>query len=225
MTATEQRVRALEAYEAAQQNGADWRAIADMLAAVVPKPKRAQTGPEFCEYTAAQHKGRGNLFHANISALFEFADGVVIAAPLRHRCSKPMPDWARAARFAVRFYRLKLARELLDVTGREWGCLTPCAEEVYATKCAIPELVAALDESRGVMPDLERLNAATSELREGHEFMAGWDGPDIKETVLVMLYGTTDDDTTQANPKPESPKVRFVERDGKPGYLVNVAAE
>ena len=188
MNAMQKRVFAIDAYASAQA-GADWQAIANALAAVIPTPKAAKAGPEFCEYTAAQHKGRGNLFHANISALFEFADGVVIAAPLRHRCSMPMPDWARAARFAVRFYRLKLARELLDVTDREWGCLTPCAEEAYATKCAIPEIVAALDESRGVMPDLGQINAATHALREGHEFMAGWDGSNLKEAALAALYG------------------------------------
>ncbi len=189
-TATEKRARALEAYEAAQQNGADWRAIAAMLADVIPKPKAAaQAGPEWCEYTPAQHQGRGKTFRANVSALFEFADGVVIGAPLRHRCSKPAPDWSRAARFAVRFYRLGLARELMGVTGGRWGNVCQGAEEIYATKCKVPAIIDALDESRDVRPDLERINTSTAALREGREFMSDMDGPDLKEAALTALYG------------------------------------
>ncbi len=187
-TATENRAAALEAFSTAQ-NGADWQAIAAMLADVVPKAKKAQSGPEFCEYTMAQHKGRGAMFRANISALFEFADGTMIAAPLRHRCSRAVPDWSRAARFAIRFYRLKLARELLDVTGRDWGIMGQGREEIYATGCQVPEFINALDESRDVRPDLKRINAATQTLRDGQEFMSGMDGPDMKEATLTALYG------------------------------------
>ncbi len=188
MSATEKRAAALEAFSAAQ-NGADWQAIAAMLADVVPKAKKAQSGPEFCEYTTAQHKGRGAMFRANISALFEFADGTMIAAPLRHRCSNTMPDWSRAARFAVRFYRLKLARELLDVTGGTWGNVCQGREEIYAAGCAVPAIVDALDESRDVRPDLEQINTATAALREGFTFMSDMDGPDLKEAALTALYG------------------------------------
>ena len=189
MTATEKRAAALAAYVTAQQHGADWRVIADMLADVIPKPKTARAGPEWCEYTAAQHKGRGGSFRPNLSAMFAFADGVVIAAPLRHRCSTPAPDWARAARFAVRFYRLGLARELMGVTGGSWGNVCQGREEIYATGCAVPEFAGALDESRDVQPDLERLNATTAALREGREFMADMAGPDLKEAALTALYG------------------------------------
>ena len=190
MTATQKRAAALEAYETAPQNGTDWRAIAAMLADVIPRVKTvAKAGPEWCEYTAAQHKGRGGSFRSNISALFEFADGAMIAAPLRHRFGKPAPDWSRAARFAVRFYRLGLARELLDVTEREWGSVTQCREEVYASECQVPAFVDALDESRDVRPDMERINAETSSLRDGHAFMEGMDGADMKEAALTALYG------------------------------------
>lgn len=213
MTVTEKRAKALEAYEAAQQNGADWRAIAEMLADVIPKPKprKTQTGPEWCEYTAAQHKGRGKMFHANKSAIFEFADGAIIAAPLRHRCSKPMPDWARAARMAVRFYRVKLARELLDVTERTWGCPNPSREEIHSTGCRVPEFTDALDESRNVRPDMERLNAATAAFREGHAFMAGMDGPDLKEAALTALYGPRWA-IPEAKPAPDARYASHVER-------------
>ncbi len=196
-SATEKRAAALEAYEAASNSGkaasnsgADWRAIAAMLANVIPRVKTsAKAGPEWCEYTPAQHKGRGKTFRANVSALFEFADGVVIGAPLRHRCSKPAPDWARAARFAVRFYRLKLARELMDVTGGTWGWSGQGREEIYATGCAVPAIVDALDESRDVRPDVRKINAVTRSLRRGHAFMADMEGPDLKEAALAALYG------------------------------------
>ena len=178
MTLADKRATALAAYETAQQNGGNWEAVATMLADLIPKPKAtAKAGPEWCEYTAAQHKGRGRLFHANMSAWFEFADGTMIRAPMRHRCNLSTPDWAGAARFAVRFYRLKLARELLDVTGGAWGNVCQCREETYAAECQVPEFVDAIDETRDVRPDLERLNAATSTLREGHAFMAGMDWP------------------------------------------------
>lgn len=189
-TTTEKRAAALEAYESAQQNGADWRAIAAMLANVIPRVKTsAKAGPEWCEYTPAQHQGRGKTFRANVSALFEFADGTVIGAPLRHRCSKPAPDWSRAARFAVRFYRLKLARELMGVTGGAWGSVCQGAEEIYATKCKVPAIVDALDESRDVRPDLRKLNAVTRSLRRGHAFMSDMEGADLKEAALAALYG------------------------------------
>ena len=188
--ATEKRAAALEAYETAPQNGTDWRAIAAMLADVIPRVKTsAKAGPEWREYTPAQHQGRGKTFRANVSALFEFADGTMIAAPLRHRCSKPAPDWSRAARFAVRFYRLGLARELLDVTGGTWGSVCQGAEEIYATGCKVPAIVDALDESRDVRPDLRKINAVTRSLRKGHAFMADMEGADLKEAALAALYG------------------------------------
>ena len=188
MNATEKRVAAIEAFNAAP-TGADWQAIASLLAAALPTPKQTKAGPEWCEYTPAQHQGRGKTFRANVSALFEFADGTMIAAPLRHRCSKPAPDWSRAARFAVRFYRLGLARELMGVTGGTWGSVCQGAEEIYATGCKVPAIVDALDESRDVRPDLRKLNAVTRSLRRGHAFMSDMEGPDLREAALAALYG------------------------------------
>jgi len=188
-TATEARAAALAAFNGAPP-GADWKAIAAMLADAIPKPRaKPESGPEWCEYTQAQHRGRGKVFRANISALFEFAGRQMIAAPLRHRCDKPAPDWARAARFAVRFYRLNLARELLDLTGRDWGNVRQSQEEIYAAGCQVPEFTDALDESRNVRPDLGKLNAATSDLRSGREFMKGIEGPDLRQATLTALYG------------------------------------
>jgi hypothetical protein len=189
MTISEKRAQGLAIYDRAAQHGIEsvsesWEEIAAILAGLVPRPKpKPATGAEWCEYTPAQHKGRGKMFHANCSALFAFSDGVVIAAPIRHRVNMDMPDWARAMRCAVRFYRLKLAKQLLEDTGGSWGCIRPSREEEYAASCRVPEIVDAVDETRGVVPDIARLNESTADIRNGQPF----DG--CKALEFAEMYG------------------------------------
>ena len=132
------------------------------------------------------------MFLPNLSACFEFADGAIVMTPLRQRRNKPMPDWARAARFAIRFYRLRMAQKLFDITGGHWGGIHPSSEERYSQLCLVPAFVGALDESRNVSPDIARMNAATADLRDGKPFLADIDGnnlEDARESVLIALYG------------------------------------
>lgn len=191
-TIAEKRLSALAVFANAESGKDTWESAARALAAVMPAPKQRPAdpdGPEWCEYTAAEHKGRGKLFRSNCSALFEFADGRCVHVPLRHRNSKDLPDWSRATRFAVRFYRLTIAARILELTGGAWGSLGLSREERLANICRVPEIVGAMDESRGVSPDIESANASTAELRDGEYDFWGSDLESDPVAIKVAIWG------------------------------------
>jgi hypothetical protein len=155
---------ALAAYTAACETPdlADWQAIAAMLAQhLQPKARRtkaeaADTG-EWCEYTEAQRKGRGGSFLASRRADFLFADGVVITVSIAHRINLDKPDWEKAARCAVSFYK---AKRYTSGNGF-WYSLEISEGERASYAMPVPEIVEAVDVTRNVLADLARCNAAT----------------------------------------------------------------
>jgi hypothetical protein len=161
---------ALAAYTAACETPdlADWQAIAAMLAQhLQPKARRTKTEAadtgEWCEYTEAQRKGRGGSFLASRRADFLFADGVVITVSIAHRINLDKPDWAKAARCAVSFYKAKRWAKA-DVTGDVWAkryALHISQGERDSYALPVPEIVEAVDVTRNVLADLARCNAAT----------------------------------------------------------------
>ena len=111
------RETAVAMYQAACDGDAtDWRAVAEALFATMPKAKAPKAKPdtvpvaEWGSYSDAQNKGRGNMFHAGRVAEFLFEDGEAIRVTLSHRLNKDAPNWERAARCAVAFWRAKVAR-------------------------------------------------------------------------------------------------------------------
>jgi hypothetical protein len=179
--------QALDLYREACQTGGDWRSIADALALHVKAP-RATPAPkgdgEWCEYTDAMHKGRGSMFLAGNAADVTFADGMVIRVSLRHRRGKPLPDWARAMRCAVRFYRAKMAhRRRIEVLAQlppdkprvsvesylwhqnERAARAQEAGEAWAAAQPVPKIMGAVDCTRGARVDVAKANAATERLR------------------------------------------------------------
>ena len=175
-TAPSTKASALSAYSAAvaSPDMADWQAIAAMLAQhLAPKPKKAiefEAG-EWCEYTEAQRKGRGGLFHASRCATFMFADGASINVSLCHRMSLDLPDWARAARCAVSFYKAKRSAAVLRAmnnfrpgyrSGQYHHYMAHDSRADMETRALpVPEIVDAVDVTRNVVADVGRCNAAT----------------------------------------------------------------
>lgn len=123
---------------------------------------------EWGTYTDKQHRnGRGRMWAANNYAEWTFEDGRTILTPLRHHTKKPEPDWQRAARCAVRFYRLKIAAALIRRNGSAWGCPMPGPEERHAAFCQVPAFARGVDPGRGAEVDVEKANSATHALRYG----------------------------------------------------------
>jgi len=157
---------ALSAYRAACEapDSADWRAVADALAEHFPKPRKVKELPqdagEWCEYTPAMHKGKGGAFEASRQAEIMFADGAVIRVQLGHKKGKPMPDWARACRCAVHFYRAKIMARM-----RRGFDLDMETSEAYAMAYAVPVIVLGVDLTRAAEVSLTQANAATEALR------------------------------------------------------------
>ena len=154
---------ALAAYSAACESPdmADWQAIAAMLAQhLQPKARRTKTEAadtgEWCEYTDAQRKGRGGSFLASRRADFMFADGVVITVSIGHRINLDKPDWAKAARCAVSFYK---AKRWAKSGGSYWVGISEGERASYAM--FVPEIVEAVDVTRNVTADIAKCNAAT----------------------------------------------------------------
>lgn len=175
---------ALAAYSAACETPdmADWQAIAAMLAQhLQPKARRAKTEVadtgEWCEYTDAQRKGRGSSFLASRRADFMFADGVVITVSIGHRINLDKPDWLRAAKCAVSFYKAKRAHMVLralnewefgrDSLGRRTAYVTrhkmahDSRADLDSRAMPVPEIVEAVDVTRNVTADIAKCNAAT----------------------------------------------------------------
>lgn len=193
-TATDKRRAALVMYHAAALDpAADWRAVADALAACLPALKAAAPAPdldaapalEWASYTDAQRKGKGTLFQPGRRAVFTFADGEQITVSLIHRANLALPDWARAARCAVSFYKAKRARNFLrlvagevrkrgpyDTAGLPYGNQAESHAEEYANGCAVPAIISATDLGRNVSPDIERCNIETAAMREGPRYLA-----------------------------------------------------
>ena len=156
------RETAVAMYHAACDGHAtDWRAVAEALFATMPKAKAAAKikpdAAEWGSYSDAQTKGRGNLFHAGRVAEFLFEDGEAIRVTLSHRVGKDVPDWARAARCAVSFWRAKQM-------SRHGGVF---AEEKRVTCLSVPAFAAIIDAARNVDPDLDRANSETAAFRMG----------------------------------------------------------
>ncbi len=193
-TATDKRRAALAMYHAATYDPAlaDWRAVADALASVLPALKVAapahvqDAAPalEWASYTDAQRRGKGGLFHPSRKAVFRFADGQQITVSLIHRSNLALPDWARAARCAVQFYKAKRARNFLvligqtfkpglrDAGGPAYGNAVESDAESYANSCEVPLILEARDLARDVTADLDRCNAETAVMREGPRYLA-----------------------------------------------------
>ena len=134
MTLAEKRADALALFDGAGA-GADWRSIATALAGVIPRPKsRAVTAAdgEWGDDGFAARLTKTNYVRGRAS--FTFADGRCVVVNLLWRKGKKAPDWARAARFAVRFYR----------------------RGTWATP---PRITAAVDHERGVSGSLSLINA------------------------------------------------------------------
>lgn len=166
---------AIAAYSAACETPdiADWQAIAAMLAQhLQPKARRAKTDVadtgEWCEYTDAQRKGRGSSFLASRRADFMFADGVVITVSIGHRINMDKPDWEKAARCAVSFYKAKrwakapnkanwTHYDLTEERAIELGLMW----ESRSYSMPVPEIVEAVDVTRNVTADIAKCNAAT----------------------------------------------------------------
>lgn len=157
----------------------DWRSVAHMLSALLPKPKAdaqpdlaAASGLEWCSYTAAQAKGNASSFYGQRWASFRFADGQTVTVSMRHKKSLDLPDWHRAARCAVAFYKAARARNFLQLVGGRYGNAAPSLEEIYANGCAVPPIVAAHDLTRDTDADLALCNAATESDREGPRYLS-----------------------------------------------------
>lgn len=181
---------AIETLETDQDYLIDWHDVALALAAVMPKTKAAKSDVaadrgEWNCYTEAQSRGTHRAFRSGRQADFRFADGTIIRVQLRHRNNQDMPDWARAARCAVAFYKAKRARGFLVLTGMTassyrfkasngllYGNLSDNAAEAYAKSCAVPAIVEAVDLSRDAKVDVAKANAETQEVREGPRYLA-----------------------------------------------------
>jgi hypothetical protein len=155
---------ALAAYTAACETPdlADWQAIAAMLAQhLQPKARRTKTEAadtgEWCEYTEAQRKGRGGSFLASRRADFMFADGAVITVSIGHRINLDKPDWAKAARCAVSFYKAKRYTS----GGLFWYTTEISEGERDSYALPVPEIVDAVDVTRNVTAEIVKCNAAT----------------------------------------------------------------
>jgi hypothetical protein len=174
---------ALAAYSAAcaSPDLADWQAIAAMLAQhLAPKARapKAESAGEWYEYTQSERGGRGGAFNASRRADFLFADGTVISVSLCHKMTIAAPDWARAARCAVSFYKSKRAHMVLRALN-EWKFVRDYDDngepvQVARHKMAhdsradldsrsmpVPEIVEAVDVTRNVTADVAKCNAAT----------------------------------------------------------------
>ena len=170
------RETAVAMYQAACDGDAtDWRAVAEALFATMPKAKAAaKVKPDAAEwgsYSDAQNKGRGNMFHAGRVAEFLFEDGEAIRVTLSHRLDKDAPNWERAARCAVAFWRAKVACKLYRMNrdmrpGYGSGQLLAECER-YADALAVPAFAAIIDVARNVEPDLDRANSETASYRMG----------------------------------------------------------
>jgi hypothetical protein len=171
-------VSALALYQAALASDApDWRAVADAFFAEAPKPRKARAKAaddrgEWADY--ADNKGAANAFHGDRTALFTFADGQEIRVQLSHKKNKAAPDWARAARCAVSFYKARRARQMLkaiDGDDARYGATRLDMIELYCAMCAVPDVVAAVDQARGVSCDIGAANDHTAQARAGEAYM------------------------------------------------------
>jgi hypothetical protein len=174
---------ALAAYSAAcaSPDLADWQALAAMLAQhLAPKARapKAESAGEWCEYTQSQRSGRGGAFHTSRRADFLFADGTVISVSLCHKMTIAAPDWARAARCAVSFYKAKRSAMILRALNN-WSWFSEPDADGIRRRCvrhrmdydgqvdrdaqalSVPEIVDAVDVTRNVTADLAKCNAAT----------------------------------------------------------------
>jgi hypothetical protein len=170
---------ALAAYVAACEDtdSADWCAIAAMLAQCLEPKARASkqsASGEWCEYTQAQRSGRGGSFHASRRADFLFADGVVITVSLCHKMSMAAPDWARAARCAVSFYKAKRSHMVLRaLNNRGWASgyehqhimAYDGPVDRQSRAMPVPEIVEAVDVTRNVLADVAQCNQVTMQDR------------------------------------------------------------
>lgn len=175
---SERRAEALALYDEASANpdSANWQAVADALAAVTPRPKKAEpskfnvaTGLEWEAYTPAMRRQRGYQYRSARAAKFRFADGVIVRAPLRHHSKRERPDWERASRMAVHFWRTNAATAVRRLAKLEtWG-----EAERYAKGLEVPPIIGATDETRGSTVDPGQANETTAELRRGNsKFLA-----------------------------------------------------
>lgn len=150
--------------------------IAEALASVVPKPREPVEAPsnsgEWAEYTPAQRRGRGSNFHPGRVASFRFADGEIIRVNLSHKATLDQPDWAKATRVAVMFYKARRSRNFLRLVGDKPGCTQLTHAEEYADTCLVPEIVEGIDETRGTKVDVAMANAHTSDRREGPAYLS-----------------------------------------------------
>ncbi|WP_029002738.1 hypothetical protein [Azorhizobium doebereinerae] len=163
-TALERRTVALAAYDAAKLDPvADWRTVADMLAAALPAPraKGAPAAPEAepaPEFTAWEDHAIPRNFRSDLPSpvvVFTFADGTEVRAPAVTAKRKPL-NIGRAARVACEFYRNRvLCRS---------GLLKAYPEGIRAV-VVVPAIISI--EAPGALYDIGDANERTKELRGG----------------------------------------------------------
>jgi hypothetical protein len=136
------------------------------LKAAAPAPDLdAAHALEWASYTDAQRKGKGTLFKPGRRAVFTFADGEQITVSLIHRANLALPDWARAARCAVSFYKAKRARAFLRLVAGEVRKRGPYdtaglgnqAGRTIRHGCAVPAIISQPIWPQ-LSPDLDRCN-------------------------------------------------------------------
>ncbi len=161
-TAVERRTVALAAYDAAKLDPvADWRAIADMLAAAFPAPRAkgaAQEANAASEFTAWEDHAISQAYRSDLPSpvvVFTFADGTVVRAPAVTAKRKPL-NIGRATRVACEFYR---GRVLCRA-----GLMKAYPDGLRAV-VVVPAITSI--EAPGAVYDIPDANARTMELRAG----------------------------------------------------------
>lgn len=176
-TVTERRESAMAIYAAASDlpDLADWQAVADALASVMPKAKAKKPDPvndgEWREYPATKLRQRGTQFHPNRRARFVFSDGTEVDVSLLHHCKEDAPDWSRAARFACTMWRSKTANRLGRIVDGYGNQFTDMID-----KFPVPEIVSSRDLTRDVLASPSKCNAASEGYRTGEgDWPETWD--------------------------------------------------
>lgn len=157
--ATDRRALAILAYDnaTAAPDGANWRAVADLLRLALPATKakgatvEASRFAPWADYdvSTASAKRCGKSPVVTVT----FACGEIVRAPAVSLPGKPI-NIARALRVALAFYRARIARNVAGMHSDGSDCI------------AVPEIVAAVCDN-GAEFDPADCNAKTAERRGG----------------------------------------------------------
>lgn len=161
--ATDRRALAILAYDnaTAEPEGANWRAVADMLRLALPAPKAAKIpegaplDPRFtpwADYVIPQNVSAKRLGKSPI-VVVTFADGETVRAPAVSLPGKPI-NIGRAVRVAIAFYQARMAWRAGETS--DWSACV-----------AVPAIVSLNCETTGAEYDPADCSTHSAEWRRG----------------------------------------------------------